>query len=126
MTPTLIVASQRLEPAEVQALTRDLVASINDHTDVRAEIAQGETRAGERGDAVTLGAIVLSFVTSGAAVALIQVFKAYFERDEGLEISLERPDGRKLTIKSENVSGKRIDEALASAREFFGDASAGS
>lgn len=119
MAQTLIVASERLEPAEVQALARDLVSSINRHTDARAEIAEGEGRPGERGDPVTLGAIALGFITSGAAVALFQVVKAYFERDETLELSFERSDGRKLTIKAENISAERIDESVAMAQAFF-------
>ena len=119
MAQNLIVKSKRLRPAEVQALTRDLVSSINSHTDAHAEIPEGEARPGERGDPVTLGAIALSFISSGAAVALFQIIKAYFERDESLEMSFERPDGRRLTIKAENMSTERIDESVALAKAFF-------
>jgi len=122
MGQNLVVSSQRLRPADIQALTRELASSINRRTDIRAKMPEGEARPGERGDAVTLGAIALSFLTSGAAVALFQVLKAYFERDESLEMAFERPDGRKLTIKAENMSTERIDETVALARAFFSDA----
>ncbi len=125
MEQNLIVTSERLAPDEVQALTRELVASINRHTDTDAALPEGEAAAGERGDPVTLGAIALSVITSGTAVALFQVIKAYFERDESLEMAFERPDGRKLTIKAENMSAERIDETVAMAKTFFETSEAG-
>ena len=123
MTQNLIVRSGQLEPAEVQALALDLAGSINRHTAVEANLPSGTTRVGERGDPVTLGAIALSVITSGTAVALFQVIKAYFERDESLEMAFEGPDGRKLTIKAENMSAERIDETIAMAQAFFGEQS---
>ena len=118
----LIVTSDRLGPGEVQALTRELVSSINRHTDAHAEIPEAEGRPDERGDPVTLGTIALSFISSGAAVALFQIIKAYFERDRSLEMAFERPDGRKLTIKAENMSAERIDDTMTLAKAFFTDA----
>ncbi len=124
MSQTLTVTSGGMGPAEVQALTRDLVSSINRHTDARAEIPEGEARAGERGDPVTLGMIALGFINSGAAVALFQVIKAYFERDRSLEMAFERPDGRTMSIKAENMDPNRIDEAIKMAQAFFADGTA--
>jgi len=122
MTRSLTIESERLGPIGLQALTLDLVSSINRNTDARAEMPESEARAGERGDPVTLGTIVLSFISSGTAVALFQVLKSYFERDESLEMSFERPGGHRLTIRAENMSAERIDESIALARAFFSDA----
>ena len=123
MNQNLIIRSGQLEPAEVQAMARELAGSINRHTAAQASLPNGATRPGERGDPVTLGAIVLSVITSGTAVALFQVIKAYFERDESLEMAFEGPEGRKLTIKAENMSAERIDETIAMAQAFFGEQS---
>ena len=124
MSQTLTVTSGGMGPAEVQALTRDLVSSINHHTVARAEIPEGEAQAGERGDPVTLGMIALSFISSGAAVALFQIIKAYFERDRSLELAFERPDGRTMSIKAKNMDPDRIDEAIEMAQAFFADGAA--
>ncbi len=126
MEQSLIVTSAQLGPADVQALTRELVTSINRQTDTEAALPESQPRPGERGDPITLGAIALSVITSGTAVALFQVMKAYFERDESLEMAFERPDGRKLTIKAENMSAQRIDETVAMAKAFFSDSGPGS
>ncbi len=125
MDQNLIVTSERLAPDEVQALTRELVASINRHTDTQANLPEGETGTGERGDPITLGAIALSVITSGTAVALFGVIKAYFERDKSLEMAFERADGKKMTIKAENMSAERIDETMAMAQAFFGGSERG-
>jgi len=121
MTQTLTVTSGRMDADDVQALTRDLVASINRNTDARAAIPEGESAAGERGDPVTLGMIALSFITSGAAVALFQVAKSYFERDRTLELAFARADGKTMSIKAENMDPDRIDAAIAMAETFFAD-----
>lgn len=121
MTETLQVTSQRLDPGALQSMTRELAGAINRSTDVSADLPEGETAPGHRGDAVTLGTIALSFITSGAAVALFQVLKAYFERDESLVMEFERPDGRKMIIKAENMSAERIDSSVALAQTFFAD-----
>ena len=121
MNQELTVTSGQLRPADLQALTRELAGSITRHSEVRAALPESEGQEGERGDPVTLGAIALSFITSGAAVALFQVFKAYFERDESLEMCFERADGRKLTIKAENMSAERIDDTVDLAKAFFSE-----
>ena len=56
MTQNLIVASERLRPAEIQLLTRELVSSINRHTNAHAEVPEGEARLGERQGHVVLQA----------------------------------------------------------------------
>jgi hypothetical protein len=105
-------------------MTRELVASINRHTEAWAAIPEGEAADGERGEPVTLGMIALSFISSGAAVALFQIIKAYFERDRTLELAFERPDGRTMAIKAENMDPDRIDDAIAMAERFFADGAA--
>ncbi len=124
MSQTLTVSAGDLDPAEVQAMTRELMSSINRHTDARADMPEGETRDGDRGDPVTLGMITLSFISSGAAVALFQIIKTYFERNRKLELTFERPDGQTMAIKAENMDPDRIDEAMAMAKTFFAGAPA--
>ena len=125
MSQFVHIASERLEPTELQALTRELASSINRNTEVHAELPDGEAGPGDRGDPVTLGAIVLGFISSGAAVALFEVMKAYLERDKSLTMVFERSDGNKLMIEAENLSANRIDKSVALAEAFFANSDAG-
>ena len=119
MTRMLTVTSSQLGAAEVQSLARDLVSSINDHTDAKAALPEGAAKAGERGDPVTLGTIALSVISSGTVVALFQVIKSYFERDESLHITFVGPDGKKLDVRAQNMSPARLEETMASVQAMF-------
>lgn len=121
METSLKLTSGRSTPETLQALTRDLAESLRDNTDIVAELPDAAPEPGARGDPVTLGVLALAFVTSGSAVALFEVLKAYFERDSSLEMEFERADGRKMSIRAENVNPRQIDNTMAAAREFFGD-----
>ena len=74
---------------------------------------------GNKGDLVQLGQIILTFLTSGAAVALIEVLKAYFARSASIEMEFEREDGRKMRIRAENIEPDQIDSTRTIAKEFF-------
>ncbi len=119
MDCTVEIACPDIDSESLHELTRQLAASVNEETEVRADIPEQAPRPGERGEPITLGVLALSFISSGAAVALFQVFKALFERNDSLELSIEHPDGRKLSIKAANVDRERIGETMAAARDFF-------
>ena len=120
MDCTLAIASEQLDSEDLQDLTRELETLINRNTEVTAVTPQGDIQPGARGEPITLGLLALTFLSSGAAVAMFQVLKAIFERNAGVEMSFERADGRKLSIKAENVRPEQLDETMALAREFFG------
>lgn len=46
----------------------------------------------------------MTFLTSGAAVAMFDVFKSLFNRKKYLELEMTREDGKKISIKAENIS----------------------
>ncbi len=78
---------------------------------------------GTRGvDAALIGHVVLTFLSGVAAVALVNVCMSFFERHSSLEMSLEREDGRKLTLKMQNVKPDQLSRTLKTVREFFGAA----
>lgn len=104
---------------DLQKLTFDLAADINRHTDATAAAATQQGNPGEKGDAITLATLALSFLSSGTAVALFQVFKAYFERNRTLIIELKRPDGSELKFKAENISRARTAETMEALQKFM-------
>ena len=121
MEATLTLTSDRYSPELLQAMTRELSVSLGDNTDIRTALPEAFAEPGARGDPVTIGVLALAFVTSGSAVALFKVLKAYFERDSSLEMEFQRTDGQKMSIRAENVSADQIDKTMAAARAFFKD-----
>lgn len=120
MDATLSLASDALSPEDLQGLTRSLTTTINRETDIEAKLPEGPGAAGARGEPITIGVIALSFLTSGAAVAMFNVLKSYFERSSSLKMTFER-GGKRLAITAENVKDKHIERTMEMAREFFGE-----
>jgi len=113
MNLTLNLSSNELDPEDLQALTRGLCDSIVDETEIKAEIPSGAVVQGAKGDPVTLGLIVLTLLTSGSAVALFEIFKAYFNRNSSLTIKMIRADGTPLEITAQNIKLEQLQTLLS-------------
>lgn len=125
MAITLSLTSKELPEEILQDLTQDLCRTINIETDARARLLEKPpTVPGTRGEPITLGALVLAFLTSGTAVALIEILKTYFERSPSLEIELQRKDGHKLKISTSHIHPDQIHHTIGALQEFFRDSEA--
>jgi hypothetical protein len=122
MKATLFLECASLPDEELQRLTRDLSFAVNRETDVAAILPEGRAEPGARGDAGMLYTLLLTFVTSGAAVAMFEVVKAFFERNVALKLTLKRGDGQELIIDQTNMRADQFDATLDLARKFFGGA----
>ncbi len=78
-----------LPDEELAELGSALLRSINQETDLTARLPEGRGGAGTKGDAVTIGQIVLMALSSGTVVALLQVLKSYLERKPTLRFEIE-------------------------------------
>ena len=123
MPISLTIEAPGLSEDDLQQITQELRQTINDETEVSAELQYGAPIPGGRGEPITLATLALAFLTSGAAVALFGVLKAYFERNASLKIILTRPDGRTLELGAENLRAGQIDRTLALAEDFVGEGS---
>ena len=120
MSLKLTLSAPELADSDLQALTRDMCDAVSRATGAEASISTGEAREGAKGEPITLGTIALAFLTSGAAVKLFGVFRAYFERKESLEIEIETASGEKLKIRADDVADeKRFDRTLGIAKSFL-------
>lgn len=115
---TLSISSLEMDSGGLQKLTRDLCTTINRETDMNAVIAEMTEGVGTKGDVVTLGTILLSFVTGGGAIALINVLKAYVDRGSQLEMRFEK-DGKILNISSKNMELGEINQTIEKTKKFF-------
>ena len=118
MSIRLSLTSAALDAEAIQMLTRDFYRTAGQETGLEVEPAYGSPAPGSR-DAGALIGLLLTFASSGAAVALINVCKTFLERNSSIEIGLERGD-KKLTIKAQNVNSEQIAKTLETIREYFG------
>jgi hypothetical protein len=103
----------------IQELTRALAATLAEETNSDAQLDSSPPEKGARGDSVTLGVIVMSVLSSGTAVAVINVLKAFFDRKDSLSIELERGDGRKMKLSLDQGGRKQFEQTLQAAKQFF-------
>jgi len=100
----------------IQSLARELTQSIRVNTEASVQEPQGEKRPGAKGDATLIGQILLTFLTSGAAVALIDVFKPFFARHPKLEVEITSAAGETFKVRSEDLSAKQVNSTIDKLR----------
>jgi hypothetical protein len=113
------VRAAQMPDEALQQFTLEMMRTINAETDAQAALPPAPAGQGTRGDAVTIGQIVLTALTSGTVVALFGVLKAYFERKPSLEIGFKRPGGVDFKITASQLGKDQIDQTIALARNFF-------
>ena len=121
MDATLSLHDSSLSADDIAELTRRLQLDISEETDLTARQVETAGGLGSKGDAVTIGAIVLAALSSGGVVTdLLQVLKSYVERKPTLEIELEVA-GNKLKIKAEHLSAAQIEQTMQAVQQLCKD-----
>ncbi|MEM7226549.1 MAG: hypothetical protein AAF495_26495 [Pseudomonadota bacterium] len=120
MDLSLQVVAVDLADEDLQRLTQELCSTINQETDLDARQAVGESVPGTRGEAIEIGHLILTFLTSGTAVALVHVLKAYVSRNASFKGVLRRSDGASFEISADNLSGGQVDRTMDQLERFMG------
>lgn len=121
MHARISLRSGDLDLEKLQDLTEDLCRDINRESDAEARLDHSAAMSGTKGDPVTIGNIVLTFLTSSVAVSLVKVLETYIGRKRSLEMELTRPDGKKFVIRSQDVGPEDIARTQELVKDFFGD-----
>jgi hypothetical protein len=119
MNVTLSLTSDELGEESLHGLCRDLCLSLSRETEVQAKLAEGPAISGVRGEPITLGVILVTFLASPVAAAMFNVLKAFFERDASLEVELQREDGETLKIGAQNLGSNQLQQSITLAQEFL-------
>jgi hypothetical protein len=119
MDATLQISTSDLSDEDLQNLTREISTTLNEETETIATLPEATAESGAKGDAITLGQILLAALSSGTVVALFEVFKTYFQRKPSMEIEFTRNDGRQFKIKAEQLNKNQIDQTIKLANAFF-------
>jgi hypothetical protein len=113
MSVTLNLSCEDMDAEDLQDLTREMVQSIADETDLDPKLPEESVEAGQRGGGLELGQIVLTFISSGAAVALINVLKSYADRRSGMTARVKTPEGVEIELELDNLDPAKAQETIA-------------
>lgn len=92
-----------LSEGEQQARVRQLAREIETRTEAKTALSRTQGTGGTKGDPLTIGAFVMTFMSSGAAVAAFQVIKSWIEKDKVGSATFKTADGTEVTINNANV-----------------------
>ena len=99
MDVILTIGCNDLDDSRLDAMTRAMTSSLQDNGLNAAAARAADALPGTKGDVVTIGTIALSLIGSGGvAVTLLQVLKAFLERNSTLFFEIAHPDGRKVSF----------------------------
>lgn len=98
----IALRSEELNDERLHASTLELRRALLDETE--ASVAAPTTAAveGVKGDPITLGAVALTFLTSGAAISMFKVLEAYVTRKRSIEVEISGPTA------GNSYSGRRM------------------
>ena len=128
MTLTMSIKTDALAEEQLDALSRELCDTLNSETAVKAQIpdtsetqseSAHETGSRDKGDPITIGTIVLAAFTSGAVVAFCNVLKSYFDRTNGMKISISDVGGNTVEIESTNLDPDHVNETIDRVRAII-------
>jgi hypothetical protein len=110
-----------LDQEDIQGLTLELCRELNRETDLKATLVELPPAGGAKGDPLSIGAMTLTFMTSGAAVGLMKLIETCLSRRSSLEVELERPDGKKMIVRGKDIHPDQVQRTADLARKFFED-----
>lgn len=114
MSITLDISNSNLDKEGLDKLTQELCLMIEDETDIEPQLASSEGQPGTKAaDVITIGTVVLTFFSSGSAVALFRIFKAYFDRQPALELTFKDEKGLDVKINAKNIDSADIQQLIS-------------
>ncbi|HXO71696.1 MAG TPA: hypothetical protein VN838_22275 [Bradyrhizobium sp.] len=113
MSVSFRIAATGLSEDESDTLSRRLIKDAAEEQ-LQLNLSPGRANApgGQRGDAFTVGALMLSLVTSGTVVALFNLLKSYVERTGDFSIEFMEKNGAPFKLSMKNVSLEKFQEVL--------------
>jgi hypothetical protein len=113
MSITLDINHSELDQEGLDQLTQELCLLIDDETDIEPELVSIEGKQGTKAaDVITIGSVLLTFLSSGSAVALFGIIKAYFERQPALELTFKNEQGLDVKVNAKNVDSADIQKLI--------------
>jgi hypothetical protein len=100
-------------PERVAELARELATDLSRFPELQVRPATRPSEVGEKSaEAALLGQFVLTFLTGGAAKALLGCLQGYLQRDRSLVITFKTPGGTELQIKGGELQPEKVGEIV--------------
>lgn len=115
---TLQVSSQELHDEALHHLTHLLVNDILHETELNIVSNDVASAPGDKGDAITIGTIVLAAISTGTFVSLFDVLKAQFSKEPHISVKVEK-NGKSIQLNAKNTSHEEVQATLEKVNEIL-------
>ena len=101
---------------------RELEQLLRPARDLKVALATQPAAPGSRGGELGPAAqLALTFLTSGAAVALVECLRAFIQRDRQLSLRIRRPSGAELVLDAKNLSPDDLAPLAQQVERMLGE-----
>ena len=119
MNAILNLHHNAMSDEDIQDLVFEVKNSVNQETDLTAQLPEEAGGPGAKGDPVTIGQIILAGVSGGGAIAaLLPVLQTYFARKPSIKVEIDMGDGRKLKIEAEHMRPEQIKQTMQDVKQL--------
>ena len=116
---TVLIRSPLLSGEVIHQIMSDMIEDINRETSATAVWESRKNMENEKGGGVEFNAIVISLISSGTLISIIEIIKSYLFREASLELSVKNSKGDEVFISVKNFSNNRDIETIASLKKIL-------
>jgi hypothetical protein len=111
MEARLSLHSETCSSEDLQEMAIELSRALVSEPGIQVLEESVSSRKGAKGDPITIGTILLSLITSGAAVAMVNVVKSLIDRDHTLKIKI-KTEKEEIEVDSNSLKAGQVDRIL--------------
>jgi hypothetical protein len=111
------LSEEGIDADRMNDYAQQALAALNEHVD--ADLKEVGGKPGQKGALLAIGALVLKFVQTKMAEALVDVFKSMINRDSQLKLKMTRPDGAVLDLEADHVRPEQYVQTIALTEKFL-------
>jgi len=119
MDGTIQLTAPNLAPEQLQDISSSLLKDLVVELGLNARFTTEAGKLSDKGDPVTIGVIIVSLAKSGAILGLIRLLQTYIRRVPSLELTVARPDGQKIKLRSSNFTDEQLAKTLKSVQNLI-------
>ena len=112
-TVILRLVNENMDAEDLAKSTYNFAEVIKSETDVNVERQEMDLENHQKGDGINFATLVLTFLSSGSAIALFNVFKSYASKDSAIKFEITKDNGEKIILNANNLTKTQFDKVLS-------------
>jgi hypothetical protein len=113
---TIRLLNDEVDAERLAQYSQEFIGTCLAESDIDAKPQQIELDATKKGDGISFAAIIITFISSGSAIAFFDILKAYLLKDKSLEIEFSGKDGETIRLNAKNITKEQFDKVLLLAK----------